>query len=114
MPARVLRHRQELLETAREALVALRELSRYVPRASPVVVEFSVDFDEREFLEGLNNPRALDLLVHLKTAFPELAGVRRWTNLRVEQVTLHLLDGLEACVREGRFPGVCDVCREGY
>lgn len=100
------------METAREVLAALQEVSRYVPRASPVVVEFSVDFDEREFLDHLNTVGGLRLLAHLRAGFPELAGARKWTSLKVEQVTPHLMDGIEACIREGRFSGVCDACGE--
>lgn len=108
--AKLREHWNDLAETAGEVLAVLRELSRYMPRASPVVVEFSVAFDERDFLDGLDNDRARQLLSHLQSRFPELRRLTRWTGLKLSDITPGLLEYIALQIERRQFDGACPVC----
>jgi len=104
----------ELVLTAAEALALLRELSMYVPRASAVVVEFSIVFDEIELLQVLNHERGKRLLEHLQAEFPELSRLKSWTGLRVQEITPALLEGIACHIKQRDFQGECEECRKRH
>jgi len=106
------RHRDDLSKTAREVLEKLCELSRYVPLPKPVVCEFAVDYDERDFLDVLDNNEGNHLLEHMQSELLELQEMKSWADIKVNAITDELLDRLSRWIAGRDFEGTCDICRE--
>ena len=74
MDARICEHRNELTKSAVKVHDVLQEMYWYNPGARPVICELTVDFDERDVLETLDNEPDNLLLSHIQADLRSYAG----------------------------------------
>lgn len=110
MEDKVRQHWKELSETATKVHDVLREMSWYTPGARPVICELTVDFDERELLETLDNQPEKHLLAHMQSEFPELCRFTSWKYLKLNDINSKLLGRLSYLTEHPEFEGKCKVC----
>lgn len=110
MDARIYKHWNELTESAKKLHDVLQEMYWYNPGARPVICELTVDFDERDVLEAVDNESQKLLLSHMQSEFPVLHRFNSWKYLKLTDITLELLDHLSYCMKKGEFQGKCKVC----
>jgi hypothetical protein len=114
MEEKVRQHWEELSETALKVRDVLRETNWYNPGASPVICELTVDFDERDLLETLDNQPEKYLLAHIQSEFPELRRFTSWKYLKMSDITTKLLDHLSFRIEKRKFAGKCKICENWH
>lgn len=112
MDARVRKHWKELTKSAIKVHDVLQEMYWYNPGARPVICELTVDFDERDVLETLDNEADKLLLTHIQVEFPKLCRFSSWKYLKLTDITPGLLDYLSYCIKTGEFQGKCKMCEK--
>jgi len=61
-------------------------------------------------MRELNKPLALNLLLHLKQEFPELADINDWAQLLGDKISHDFIARLELKANRGDFMGNCHLC----
>ncbi len=61
-------------------------------------------------MRELNKPLALNLLLHLKQEFPELANISDWAQLLGDKISHDFIARLELKANRGDFVGNCHLC----
>lgn len=61
-------------------------------------------------MRELNKPLALNLLLHLKHEFPELADINDWAQLLGDKISHDFIARLELKANRGDFVGNCHLC----
>jgi hypothetical protein len=107
------KHCIELSKTAHSLSLKLRYLHRYYPPIDEEIGALAVNYDDKDFLEELDDPPARYLLSHLKKDFPFLKGLKTLAHLKTKDISDDLLSVLSEIARQHeKVEGKCKICRD--
>ena len=77
-----------------------------------MVDDISLNQEDQERIEAIDQFIAKRLLTHLQAEIPELSHLNIWGQLKVRDITHELLDKLSTKAYRRAFQGTCDICQD--
>ncbi len=108
------KHYAELSETAKNLSAKFRHLHRYYPPTDEEIGALAVNYDDKDFLEMIDDPSARYLLSHIQADLPLLKNLKTWAYLKTKDISEDLLTALSMISRHERVRGKCEICKDWF